>query len=245
MRQVPRLQSKNLYGVVGDGQAARHFSHYLQLLGIPFKTWSRTEASEYCENLADRLSECKIILVLISDSAIETFLKENERFFKDRTAVHFSGSLVTPLAEGFHPLMSFGGNFLSLDEYKKIPFILERGRASFEEIFPDLSNPHITIHAKDKSLYHSFCVMSGNFTTLLWQKVFKEMQSQLQIPREYLHPYLEAITRNLLESPESALSGPIHRRDVKTLTVNLKALRRDPYAKIYRAFVETHVPDAL
>ena len=40
MRQVPTFHPAPL-GIVGDGRVVHHFLHYLNLLGLPVRTWSR------------------------------------------------------------------------------------------------------------------------------------------------------------------------------------------------------------
>jgi predicted short-subunit dehydrogenase-like oxidoreductase (DUF2520 family) len=147
--------------------------------------------------------------------------------------------LSTPLAESAHPLMSFAKEqTYSLETYAKIPFVLESGRKTFEEILPGLHNPHFTIEGAQKTLYHALCVMSGNFTTLLWQKAFLDFESKLGLQREILLPYLDQITANLKSDLQSALTGPIARGDNSTIRKHLETLGPDPYAGVYRAIVK-------
>ena len=80
--------------------------------------------------------------------------------------------------------------------------------------------------------------MSGNFTTLLWSKLFKELSNKLHIPQRAAYPYLQAICHNLITDHTAALTGPLSRGDNVTIEKNLKALSQDPFAIIYRAFVE-------
>jgi predicted short-subunit dehydrogenase-like oxidoreductase (DUF2520 family) len=232
MRQVPH------YTIIGDGRMARHFSHYLQLLGIPFLQWSRRLVPQK-NKLSRILEQSDRILLLISDSAIESFIKENIDY-ENKTLIHFSGALVTPLAFGAHPLMSFSNELYQLEDYQKIPFIIEEKGKNLSDLLPGLPNPYFFITAEKKALYHAYCVMSGNFTSILWKKFFNELQDTFQLPKDVAYPYMESIFQNLRNNPNSALTGPLARNDQQTIKANLEALINDSFQKIYQAFVDIH-----
>jgi predicted short-subunit dehydrogenase-like oxidoreductase (DUF2520 family) len=234
MRQV----SKSNYLIIGAGRMARHFSHYLNLLGIPHQQWSRRSDPKQT-TLARSIANNKCILILISDAAIEDFIQANPAL-RNKTLIHFSGCLTTPRAYGAHPLMTFGMELHDLKVYQKISFILEQGGPPFAELFPRLNNPHFFIPRNLKPFYHVLCVLSGNFTCLLWQKVFSEFEKKLHISKEALYPYLERTLHNLRSHSEQALTGPLVRSDNKTIAENLQALDGDPFQKIYQIFVEVY-----
>jgi predicted short-subunit dehydrogenase-like oxidoreductase (DUF2520 family) len=228
MRQVPEKS----IALIGNGRVSRHLSHYFNLLKIPHIVWSRDHSADF----ETAITNAGRILILISDSAIENFI-EGHPVLKDRHLIHCSGSLVLKSALGFHPLMSFGEDLYDLNSYLKIPFVGESGRASFREIFPELPNLSFEIDPKLKPFYHSLCVMSGNFTTLLWQKLFSDFSETLNLPKEAALPYLERVFKNLMVNPSGSFTGPLQRKDQKTILANLKALNGDVYQDVYRAFV--------
>ncbi len=244
MRQVPaskllkkrRPATRAHYLVIGDGCLARHFCHYLKLSELRFTQWSRNQAPVSLESAADRATH---VLIAISDGAIEPFLKSHP-FLLSRTCVHFSGALVSTLAPSAHPLMTFGRELYPLEIYKTVSFILERGRGSLAELLPDLTNASFEIEASRKPLYHALCAMSGNFTVLLWEKVFAQFSTELALPIDVLYPYLAQVATNLIKAPigESVLTGTLARSDFGTIEKHLAALGNDPYAGVYRAFVE-------
>ncbi len=228
------------YLIVGDGRMATHFNHYLTQRNLPVRQWSRRKGNESSLRLKalDHHSG-DVILLLIRDDAIFSFIEQRPWLaYEGRQLVHFSGSLVTPPAIGCHPLMTFGESLYDLATYEAIPFIAERGRARFEELFPELPNPHHVIDPELKPLYHSLCVMSGNFTVLLWQKMFKELETRLGVPRSAALPYLRQIARNLETDPARALTGPIQRKDFQTLARNQAALAGDPFQIVFESFVK-------
>jgi predicted short-subunit dehydrogenase-like oxidoreductase (DUF2520 family) len=100
-----------------------------------------------------------------------------------------------------------------------------------------LKNPHFFISSEKKSLYHALCVMSGNFTTMLWQNTFTAFEEKLDLPKEILFSYLQHTTQNLIESPNQALTGPISRGDTKTILSNLESLQNTPEQSLYYAFL--------
>lgn len=237
MGQVPRRP----LGIVGDGKLARHFKEYFRLLGIPVSQWSRRIEKETGLRVEQALEDCSVILLLIKDSAIEAFWKEHP--FLHAVAVHCSGALALEGVPGFHPLMTFGEELYDRATYEAIPFVGETCAPSFREIFPQLNNPSFAIPRDQKAYYHALCVLAGNFTVLLWQKFFAEMEGRYGIPHDSGALYLQQITHNLSQSPKEALTGPIPRKDLPTLEKNLRALKGDSYEEVYRAFVKAALPE--
>lgn len=232
MRQVPR------YGIIGNGRMARHFTHYLHLLSIPYIQWSRAEQHSNT-SLNTLISQCNPIIILISDAVIETFI-HNYPLLHDKTLVHFSGNLITPLAYSAHPLMTFNHSLYELSCYEKISFIIEKEGLLFDELLPGLANPHFAIPKTLKPLYHSLCVLSNNFTVLLWQKFFSELENTFDIPKHAAHFFLTQTCHNLIANEHTALTGPLTRGDNNTIAANLVALEGDPFQKVYQAFLEAY-----
>ncbi len=244
MRQVPaNSQAQALavahYLVIGDGRLARHLGTYLSLESVSFDRWSRREPLGALPAL---ISGATNVLLAISDSSIEPFVTAHPSLL-DRSCVHFSGALVSAQIPSAHPLMTFSSEPYCLESYRSIPFVFERGRGSMASLLPGLRNSSFEIEAAKKPLYHALCSMSGNFTVMLWEKVFSLFASELHLPPEVLHPYLEQVTKNLLtlKLGESVLTGPLARRDFATIEKHLRALGSDPYSTVYRAFVEAYL----
>lgn len=232
--QVPMLNRNDpKYLFVGNGRVSRHFQYYFTLLKIPFLVWTRnsTESFESLSQVTEK------ILVLIKDDEIENFIlsKRNESI-NNKIYIHFSGTLTTPLAESVHPLMTFGNELYNSDVYTKITFITEKGRKNFSELFPELPNQSFAIDTEQKQIYHAFCVMSGNFTTILWQSFFNYLDS-MNIPHKVSYLYCQKIFENLIRS-DDPLSGPFKRKDQQTINKNLKALEGHPMENIYKSFIE-------
>lgn len=226
MRGIPH------YLIIGNGRVARHFQHYFSQLKLSFDTWHRHEPFE---QLQKKLGQATHVLVLITDKSINSFIQENLKTHAMR--IHFSGSLVSELAYGAHPLMCFNEQFYSLEQYKQIPFIIDEDAPAFEELLPGLTNTHVRLKKSLKAKYHALCVMSGNFSCLLWQKLFSTFEKEFNLPHTIAHPYLQQQTQNILHNYQTALTGPLVRNDQETLAKNLAALENDPFQQIYQSFI--------
>ena len=112
------------YGIIGDGRVARHMAHYFDLVGLPHVDWSRRSAGNVSPSAT--LTQCDVVLVLVSDAAIEEFLTANDEL-REKTLIHLSGSLVTLSAKGMHPLTTFGADLYDRVTYEAIPFVCEEG----------------------------------------------------------------------------------------------------------------------
>jgi predicted short-subunit dehydrogenase-like oxidoreductase (DUF2520 family) len=206
-------------------------AHYLELEGQPVTRWHRGLPHPPAETLGDT----NIILLAISDDALDGFIADNSAL-RDRPLVHFSGSRVVEGAHGLHPLMTFGPEVYDLETYRSIPFVEERGDLGFKILFPHLRNPSWAIDPDDKPLYHALCVLAGNFTTLTWLKAMDDFEAKLGLPRTVLRPYLERTVVNTLEQGREALTGSLARDDRETIARDLEGLRDDEFREVYLAF---------
>lgn len=228
MRQVPR------YAIIGTGKMATHFAHYLKLLAIPHTQISRNEITP--EKLQSTLQSCDRLCILISDKAIPDFIDAYALRYNNKI-IHFSGSLVVEGCYSAHPLMTFGAELYTQEQYQSFPFIIEQEGSSFDSLLPGIPNQHYQIPKNLKPFYHSLCVMSGNFSCILWQKYFSELQKTFNISEKDAKPYLNIIFQNIFNNPHSALTGPLVRQDKSTIESNVNALNNDPFQAIYQAFV--------
>lgn len=222
--------------LVGNGRLARHFRRYFSILEMPYLTWSRQEQG--VQVLAKYLDEVSVVMLLISDAAIESFIAEHQLLSKSIAVVHCSGSLSIPGVQSAHPLQTFSQADYTLEEYERIPFIVEQGKQDFLALFPLLKNPVYQIDALQKPYYHALCVMANNFSTLLWQHYFERMHNCLGIPPEATKLLLQGTLQNLMSDPDNSLTGPFSRKDFKVVEENLKSLeqRADPMHLVYSAF---------
>lgn len=235
MRQVPSKNKQYSYLIVGNGKLSKHFQHYFSLKNISYLNWTR-KSKESFESIS---KHAKRILVLIKDDEIQKFISTNQdKITKDKIWILCSGMLSTPLADSAHPLMTFTNELYDLVTYEKIPFITEKGRKNFKELFPDLANPYYEIESDKKILYHAYCVLSGNFTTIMWQFFFDFLEKN-NIPKTAAYPYLRATTENLINSI-NPLTGPIQRNDKNVISEHLKSLNNLPLKNVYKSILTAY-----
>ncbi len=237
MRQVPKMT----FLIIGNGRTARHMAYYLSSLGHTISQWHYKTNNK--EDLPRFYSQSDRVLLLIKDSAIESFLNEFS-FLRTTKTIHFSGALVVSGIQNIHPLISFNMDLFEPDFYPKIPFaIFEESNTNLDSLVPGLSNPTLYIPKEMKPLYHGLCVASGNFMVLLWQLVGEQFQKQFSANPDLLIPYLDSITNNLKTNWAQALTGPIARKDESTLLKNYQALSSTPLKEIFEAHVRLAWPE--
>jgi predicted short-subunit dehydrogenase-like oxidoreductase (DUF2520 family) len=215
-------------------------ARYFELENIRYINWNRNDDSA---SVSEKLFDCNVILILISDKSIASFIEENPSL-KTKRLIHFSGSLNIGSIYGIHPLMTFGLNMYELSTYREIPFIVDNG-VSFLEIFPKFKNKYYSIKPELKPLYHSLCVISGNFPTMLWQKTMRDFENKLGLSKNILIPYIKQILKNIENNYDNALTGPIQRGDELTMKNNIKALDEDEWKNLYRAFQMVYKKEKL
>ncbi len=235
------------YALLGSGRLARHLTHYFKTEGLEANAWARrpdpafndVDVSVYRDariRLEATVEPCTHVLILISDDAIEPFIRQH-KFLRRKILIHCSGSLSLDEAQGIHPLMTFSHELYAPEVYRHMPFVTDANGPGFADLFPCLPNPSYEIAREKKALYHAYCVASGNFTALLWEKIFQDFEAELGLPKTVLLPYMDRVFANL-SSADGVVTGPLIRKDLKTIQRNLMALDGKPLQDLYKAFLE-------
>ena len=234
------------FTLLGSGRAAKHLRHYFHWLGISCQSWGRTASGDGDSPLRGSLKSATHVFLLVTDAAIEPLARRAQTIAAElddtkRYWIHCSGSLATSLAWGCHPLMTFPADRLhSWETYQKMAWVIDAQAPAADLLLPRMPNPKFRINPAQKALYHALCVLSGNVTTLLWQRMIRGLEEQLGIPRSAALPYLNAISQSIEDQAETALTGPLARGDRDTLTRDLAALAGDPYAGLLAAAVKAY-----
>jgi 2-dehydropantoate 2-reductase len=226
------------YLIIGNGRMANHFSHYLNLLNIEHMKWSRN--TDQPKSLCQLSIKASHILVLITDSEIDTFIIRNNLHSMNKTLIHFSGSLHSIYADSAHPLMTFNNSLYALEDYMEIPFNYNSKKFKFDRLLPGLPNIGFYISKEQKDYYHAICVASNNFTTILWQTFIKEIGSTIAMDPKHIFPIMRKTLDNLTLDYENALTGPIARNDHLTIAKNLAALKGNPLHTIYKEMIKLY-----
>ena len=227
------------YLIIGNGRLARHLQFYFESLSLSYFIWHH--ATHFPEELIELATKSVRILLAIPDRALAPFILAYPSVPKEKW-LHLSGALSLPGIYSAHPLGSFGEKLNPVSWYSKIYFIIEQQLAdkemSLSELLPGVPNLSAKISSQDKAYYHSLCVLSNNFTTILFQKLFSGLEQDLHIPKVAAYNYLRQTVYNL-EKTNNPLTGPLARNDKDTIEKNIKSLkdRQDSFAEIYEAFV--------
>lgn len=224
MGQVPKILT------IGSGKLAKHWNHYLSILGIETCIWSRKSNLD----LTELSQQADIIFLAISDDHIASFYQENLSETK-AICIHFSGSLAHEKILGLHPLQTFQDSLYKEDTYKEIPLILDFPETIFKEILPFLPNSTYSIAKDKKTMYHALCVISGNFPQMLWGQVEKELH-KIGLDKTILKPFLEKAVSNFILS-DNYLTGPFVRKDNNTIKKHQEALSTSSLKNIYNQFL--------
>ncbi len=228
MRQVPS------YCLIGRGRLGRHLSHYFDLLGLDHVVWGRDQPQS---RLDQYLSNSSVIILCIPDDAIESFIQKQKQKQKQENSaepiwLHCSGALVSSLAYGVHPLMTFGESFYSLATYRQIPLVLSEELPA--GVLSELANPRFVVPAGKRALYHAWCVLAGSGSCLLWQRFQRFLAEELAMPVEVVHPYMRQVFDNVMGDAKTALTGPWPRGDSGTVGRHISALGSREEASVYQ-----------
>lgn len=229
MGQVPK------YLIVGDGRLARHFQFYLSSLSISYLSWHRGHSEA---KLRDFLASQNIVLLLISDDALSHFVK-NYNLAARPGVVHCSATVHIDGVHFSHPLMTFGTDLYKHSVYPTVPFGIAEDGPPLSELLPGLPNPSFVLSEANRVLYHTLCVVGGNFSAMLWQQFFDGMQTSMGIDRKYLLPFMKQVSSNVMNGGD-ALTGPLVRGDQGTIKKHLEALGDGPLGEVYRAMINVY-----
>jgi predicted short-subunit dehydrogenase-like oxidoreductase (DUF2520 family) len=186
------------------------------------------------------------VLIAVSDSAItEVAQRLADNGFGRGVALHTCGALgadaLAPLAAAgvacgaLHPLQTFASPEQGLSALPGCLFAIDGEAEAMgwaERIAHLLGGETLRIRPESRPLYHAAAVMASNYVVVLLDAAAMLMDaagvSQEKALRA-LAPLVEASARNVLGfGPVAALTGPVQRGDLLTLTGHLRALARAP-----------------
>lgn len=226
-------------GRVGQSLAAyaRHLGHGAQLVG------RRDDPAA----VSDAIRAADMIAVAIPDDRIASWLGEWRATIGDRPAIHFSGALTIPGMHGYHPLYSFPQTPLSPQVMAKIWIAREAAAPPFAAVLPGAANPEFEVRIEDRAFYHALAVLSGNFAAHLWNETAKAFAARFDAPpAEAMGFYLAGVAERFREHPFDSLTGPVARKDEKTVRANLEALAQEPKLwGLYVAFLKSAWPGLI
>jgi predicted short-subunit dehydrogenase-like oxidoreductase (DUF2520 family) len=233
--------------IVGSGNVAWVLGTALKHSGLEIKAIcgrnkksSQSLASELDTEYFDlkrTLPEADLVLITVSDDAIQEVSKELSRNFDVSTQLiaHTSGSKSSTLLQpfrnkaSFYPLQTMTkGNIVDFStvhfciyatEHKYKLGLLNLGKKLSEHV-------HI-LDDKQRAVLHLSAVLVNNFANLFFAEAYKLSQLN-QIDFELLRPLILKTARKAIESdPNTIQTGPAIRNDLETIDFHLDLLKED------------------
>lgn len=206
-----------------------------------------TRAERFSVSPWEITREADVVFITTPDDLIESTcmtISEHKGFEKNAVVIHCSGALSSDILSSardseamvatLHPLQSFAstdqavslvpGSFCTIEGDKDaLPIV--------RQIVEDIGGILLEITAEKKTLYHAAAVAASNYlVTLLHLALELDKAAGLTSDTSYkaLLPLIKGTLSNIGEEGiPGALTGPIARGDVATVSAHLKAIEKD------------------
>lgn len=209
---------------------------------------------------------CDLVLLSVPDDVLGEVvagLVAGGHLRRGQVVVHTSGRhgvrTLDPVAQvgsravAMHPAMTFTGSEVDLTRLSGCVFGLTAGDGEHEiaeALVADLGGRPVWVPEAQRTTYHAAIAHGANhLVTLVSQAADLLRRSGVEDPSALLRPLLGAALDNVLDRGEAALTGPVVRGDVTTVSAHLDALADAPagtrgsYAELASATVATAVAD--
>ncbi len=210
---------------------------------------ARTIGATYTNKLEEINSDLDLVLLAVSDDAIESILNQLPDTIQDRIVCHTSGSVPATIASQkfmnygvIYPLQTFRiGTKVS---WEKIPvFITASNRRSENTLLvlsKRLSDNVEKISDKQRQSLHLAAVFVCNFPNALYAVGEQICQTQ-NLDFRHLQPLITETADKIKEThPIDAQTGPARRHDKKVIDMHLKILsNQSELVNIYQALTRS------
>lgn len=216
---------------------------------------AKLTSSSYCETLKDLVEKSDLIFITTGDNQIAHVAKKiadgfRHEILKEKTFIHMSGALTSDELEvlrelgadcySLHPLQSFAEKSKAHGELVTTVFSIEGDKKNdhINRILFIIGNEIINLSKEDKVKYHiAACIASNYLQTLLDSslKLFDEIGIGRELAIKSLSPLIDGALGNFKSfSSEEALTGPIKRGDINTITKHVKELEFSDLEELYK-----------
>lgn len=185
---------------------------------------------------------CDLLLLAVPDDALHnvvSMLAASGALRPGQYVAHTSGrhglAVLAPAAEigarpvALHPAMTFTGTAVDLPRLGGCVFGVtahEDERAVTEQLVADLGGRAMWVPEERRTLYHAGLAHGANHMVTVVTEAMEMLRAAgADDPASTLRPLLEAALDNSLRSGDSALTGPIVRGDVETVSAHLGEIR--------------------
>lgn len=237
--------------LVGAGNVAYHLGHALQAVGMQvLEVHTRQEAAAqelisslgtnitYQKNLDFRNSQADLILLCVSDDAVEE-VASKLKTSKTTTVVHTAGAVDISVLASQPALNSYGVlyPFQTFSKHREIdfsaiPVFIESSDYSTRSRLLTLANQishHVRyIDSDARRRIHLAGVFANNFTNHLLKLSF-ELLLEVDIDSRLIRPLvMETVLKAFEDGPEASQTGPARRGDEQSIASHLDLLSSTP-----------------
>lgn len=204
--------------------------------------------TKYYDALSDLVRECDALFITTPDGQIENMAKRLYECIPDgeeKIFIHTSGALSSQVFSGMgsrvfgysiHPMCAVSSKTKSHIDFKKC-FITIEGHAKyleyFRELFTDLGHAVKLMRAEDKTRYHGAAVMASNLVIGLYHMACGELLKcgfSYDEASSAINPLFLGNAQKVVEAGcERALTGPVDRCDINTISNHLNVFEDDAH----------------
>lgn len=236
-------------GFVGSGKAGTSLCYYFKEKGLKISgIYNRDIAKGKCNadkinvkfyyKLDELIVNSDIIILSISDSSIESFSIELDKFnMTNKIVGHLSGAYCHDIIKcrckgkfSLHPIQTLIGEKTDFEKLSQCYFSLEGDLTGIEitrQIIYHIGNRYIELKKEDKPIYHAAACIASNYLVGLLYNAYKLYES-IGIDSEDILNIIKNLSTatidNFIKNPKNSLTGPLQREDYKTLQVHLNKM---------------------
>ncbi|HAU1152044.1 TPA: DUF2520 domain-containing protein [Legionella pneumophila] len=209
------------------------------------------------------LSEADITWITCRDDSISdvvSILDDVQILKKGSLVIHCSGALnssvLLPLKKqgcylaSLHPLKAFRSNSLDSNAFKQVHCVIEGDSEAcrwLKPAFVKLGASIIAIQPEMKTIYHAAATIASNYlVTLASYSEELLLQAGIQQPQsikmlcDLMHSNIVNLSQT--DSIKSALTGPLARGDIQTISLHLEAIKNRDISSLYKTMALATLP---
>ncbi|MCW2594247.1 MAG: putative oxidoreductase, contains short-chain dehydrogenase and domain [Jatrophihabitans sp.] len=192
----------------------------------------------------DTVAAADFVLLAVPDDVLRPLvsgLADTDTWRPGQLVAHTSGAqgigVLDPaaargvLALALHPVMTFTGRAEDLDRLEGATFgvtALDELRPVAESLVVEMGGEPVWVPERARPLYHaSLTIASNHLVTLVNDSLALLDDAGVAEPARLVAPLLSASLDNVLRLGDAALTGPVSRGDVATVSTHVRTLAHD------------------
>ena len=252
MTSTPQVPPRLRVGIIGSGRVGAVLGAALRRVGHPvIGVSARTDLSRVrAEALLAGVpiatpqqiaAECDLLLLTVPDDELSSVAHSvADVVHEGQFVMHVSGrygvSVLSNLKDqgaiplAVHPVMTFTGTSIDLARLEDCPFGVTADAEALpvaEALVIEMGGDPVVVAEESRLLYHAGLAHGANhLVTLVAQTCELLASAGVSEPSRLVGPLLRAALDNALREGDTALTGPVARGDVRTLSAHVDELDR-------------------